>query len=244
MPTRSLVRRLLLGIAAVVLAGACGPSNTNPPVLVDGVNVRVIAEGPGRITWGPVIACFDDCIWSLPAGEEVTIMANEAANAAFVAWDEDCPTFPQPCRRVFQDGDTVIARFAPHALRLRITGNGQGSFRIAGGGVGTACETDCGIALNQPLLLAILAQPAPGTQLGDWGGECATAPRNDYCQLPVSGGVDVTKRWVHAPVAEDEAFELEAGGDAITDSGDDGESQSEAATVTITVQPATERSQP
>lgn len=202
MSTARLSRRSLLGLAtvvlaAVVLASACGTRNTNPPVLADGVNVRVIAEGPGRITWGPVIACFDDCVWSLPAGEEVTIMANESANAAFVAWDGDCPTFPQPCRRVFKDGDTVIANFAAHALRLRLTGTGEGSFRVSGGGVTTDCADDCGIGLNQPLQLAILAQPAPGTQLGDWGGACATAPRNDYCLVPVSGGVDVTKRWTH-----------------------------------------------
>ena len=198
MSTRTLVHCLLCGLAAVMLAGACGPSNTDPPVLADGVNVRVIAEGPGRITWGPVIACFDDCIWSLPAGEAVTIMANESTNAAFVAWDGDCPTFPQPCRRVFQDGDTVIARFGVHALRLRLTGNGQGSFRITGG-VDIVCETDCGIALSQPLQLSILAQPAPGTQLGDWGGACATAFQNEYCLLQVSGGVDVSKHWVQAP---------------------------------------------
>ena len=209
MSTR-LLRRSLLAFGAILLAvGACGPGNTNPPILDDGVNVRVIAEGPGRITWGPVIACFDDCIWSLPAGEGVTIMANESPGGTFVAWDGDCPTFPQGCSRVFQDGDTVVAKFAVHALRLRLTGDGEGTFRVVGGGIDTDCDASCGVALPGPLQLAIQAQPSPSTDLGDWGGACASAPLDDYCLVQVSGGVDVTKRWVRPPVAFPAGFTMD-----------------------------------
>ena len=183
---------------------SCESVTTDPPGINDGVTVRLIVDGPGRITSGAAISCVDNCTWTLPASEDVALRAAPSAGNVFVAWEGDCDTLPQRCERTFRDGDTVTAHFAPHALRLRVFGDGEGAMAIQGPGINTTCDADCGVGLSESLQLAITVFGSEGTTLGAWSGDCGDAPAEDYCLVLVSGSTDVRKRWVHPPVAVDD----------------------------------------
>lgn len=197
-----------LAALALLAPVACGPNTPGPPPDGDTVTVRILVEGPGRVAYVDPIACTDDCTWELPADEAATLSAIPSATNVFVAWDGPCPsTLSGGCQRVFEDGDVLTARFAPHALRLDLTGDGEGEFRIQGGGIDEACDSDCGIGLEQPLAngLGITHYPlgSARTVLGPWGGACVTAADARYCLVPVSGATTVTKIWRHPPLAND-----------------------------------------
>ena len=207
MSTR-LLRRSLLALAAVALAaGACGPGSTPPPPIDDPVTIRVIVDGPGRVIWGPTpLQCNDDCTWQVPGGSDISVWATPTSPNVFANWEGDCDTLPNPCRRTFRDGDTITATFAPHALRLDLTGDGEGTFEISGGGVAESCDEDCAVPLRLPLLLSITyaAQGTTGTNLGDWTGPCDPATvQPSYCLVDVTGATDIGKTWTHPPVAFD-----------------------------------------
>ena len=205
------LRRSLLALGAVLLAtGGCGPETSEPPILDDGVDVRIVVQGQGRVGWGPEFACFDDCVWSLPADEPVTLTASGAEAYFFAGWSGACDPFPQACERVFEDGAVATVKFARHVLRFRPTGDGEGGFRINVDGVDTLCDAPCGIGLDRPLQVAITYDPqgTTGTVLGNWGGACTDASLPDYCLVRVTNGTDVSKRWTHPPVAFDDAYEM------------------------------------
>ena len=199
-------RWILVALAALALLApqACGPIDTNPPPVADGVSVRIVVEGLGRVTYGANFACTDDCTWKLPADEAAALGTAAGVGQVFVAWDGPCPAaLNSSCERVFAEGDVVTARFAPHALRLAIGGDGEGVFRIVGGPVVAECDADCGIALDQPLALAITHDPqgSARTTLGPWTGACAASALANYCLVSVSGATDVGKTWRHPPLA-------------------------------------------
>lgn len=216
MPDRLLARwpLMLIGIAALGLV-SCGPPNKPPPVVDDGVTIRLIVEGPGRIGSLPTYTCPDDCEWTLPADEAVAIYGIAAEGNVFVAWDGACGADPLSfaCNRVFEDGDVVTARFAQHALRLDLTGDGEGTFTITGGGIRETCDADCGLALpTLSYAIQYEAQGTAGTALGAWGGACEDATLPGYCLVQVSGKTDVSKRWVHPPVAlDDPGYAVDSG---------------------------------
>ena len=209
-----LLRRSLLALAAVALAaGACGPGPTPPPPIDDPVTIRVIVDGPGRVTWGPTpLQCYDDCTWRVPGGGDISVNAIPATANVFANWEGDCDTLPNPCRRTFRDGDTITATFARHALRLDLTGDGEGAFSILGGGVSATCSEDCAVPLGQSLLLSITydAQGSTATSLGDWTGPCEPATvQPNYCLVDVSGATDIGKTWIRPPVAQPAAFTMD-----------------------------------
>jgi len=206
-PSSARVASALLA-AALVALHACGPGGEPPPP-GDGVRVAVVVEGPGRVAVGALdLACGDDCTWYVPDDAVTVVDALPLPGQVFVGWAGDCAVLPNPCVRTFEEGATVRARFAPHALRLSLIGDGEGAFQIDGGGILATCDADCAIALDQPLQLAITNYDAAatGTELGAWGGACTGAPRSDYCLVSVVGATEVAKTWIHPPRAVDDAF--------------------------------------
>ena len=212
MPIR-LLRRSLLALGAILVAtGGCGPGPVTPPPIDDPVTIRVIVDGPGRVTWGPTpLECFDDCSWRVPGGGDISVVAVPNSGSVFANWDGDCDTLPNPCIRTFRNGETIAATFAQHALRLDLTGDGEGAFAVSGGGVAQTCDEDCAVPLGQPLLLSITynAQGTTGTILGDWTGPCDPATvQPSYCLVDVSGATDIGKTWTHPPVVQPAAFSM------------------------------------
>ena len=214
MPNRLAVRwpLILIGIAALGLV-SCGPPNKPPPAVDDGVTVRVIVDGPGRIGSPPTYTCPDDCEWVLPADEVVAVIAFPSPSNVFVGWEGPCETLNATCSRAFEEGDVVTARFARHALRLDLTGDGEGVFTVTGGGITETCDADCGLALpTLSYAIQYAAQGTSGTTLGAWGGACENAALPEYCLVQVSGSTDVSKTWRRPPVAIDDAdYEVDAG---------------------------------
>ncbi|MFO7611395.1 MAG: cadherin-like domain-containing protein, partial [Clostridia bacterium] len=95
-----------------------------------------------------------------------------------------------------------------HALRLHLTGDGEGEFRIQSPPIDVACTEDCAVGLPQPLSLAItyFAHGSTETVVDDWGGACTGAADADYCLVPVSGATDVSKTWRRPPEAVDDTY--------------------------------------
>jgi len=214
LPTRRALRRSLIALGAVMLAlGACGPGPTPPPAIEDPVTIRVVVDGPGRVTYGFVpLDCRSDCTWEVPGDQSISVQAIPSSGNVFASWSGDCDALPNPCTRTFDDGDTITATFAPHALRFDLTGDGEGTFAISGGGIATSCDGDCGVPLTQPLQLAISyqSQGTTGTTLGDWTGPCEPATlQPGYCLVQVSGATEIGKSWTHPPVAFPDAYEMD-----------------------------------
>ena len=196
---------MTLGFLVVV---ACGPSTPTPPP-DDAIEIDITTVGPGTVRQpSSDFVCRGDCTWT-GAPEDATgfVAVPDSANA-FVAWTGACDTLDATCSRLLSDGDATTATFAPHALRLFLTGDGEGEFRIQGPAVDIGCTGDCAVGVTQALSLAItyFAHGSSETVLEDWGGACAGADRLDYCLAPVNGATDVDKTWRRPPVAVDDTF--------------------------------------
>jgi len=211
MPNHPMQRWSLIALAALAALGlaACNPSDADPPPSGDGVALRVVVDGPGRVSTGTQpLVCTTDCTWSVPDDTAIEIDALPSAGFVFVGWSGDCAVLPNPCTNAFEDGDTVTARFARHALRLELIGDGEGVFSI-GAAVTATCAADCALGMDQPLALSITygAQGTTGTTLGDWTGPCnAATVQAGYCEVAVAGATTVSKTWRHPPVAVDDGY--------------------------------------
>jgi VCBS repeat-containing protein len=157
---------------------------------------------------GSSFTCRGTCTWTGAPEDATGFVAVPDASNAFVAWTGACDTLDPACSRLLSDGDATTATFAPHALRLRLTGDGEGEFRIQGPAVDLGCSEDCAVGVNLPISLAItyFAHGSSETVLENWGGACAGADRLDYCLAPVDGATEVSKTWRRPPVAVDDAF--------------------------------------
>ncbi len=203
-------RRRAFALLTIVLLAlhACGPGSTPPPD-GEGVRIDVLVEGAGRVSVADLaLDCGSDCTWFVPEGAAAVVDALPQPGQVFVGWSGDCAVLPNPCVHTFEEGATIRARFAPHALRLELVGDGEGRFEIDGGGILASCSDDCAVALDQPLQLAIINYDSAveGTELGSWGGACVGAALVDYCLVSVSGATEVRKTWVHPPIAVDDAY--------------------------------------
>lgn len=168
---------------------------TDPPTFAGVTTVRRILDGPVCISAGTACACADDGTWALPANEDVALRAAPCASNAQVGWEGGCDAIPQRYDRTFQEGDTVTARFAPHALRLSVSGDGGGALANQGSGIDADGDADCGGELARPPQFAITVFGSEGTTLGAWSGACGEAPRDDHCSVLVLGSTDLRTRW-------------------------------------------------
>ena len=199
----------LLALFAVAIV-SCGPGNGTQPPGGD-IEVRIIVDGPGRVIQGPLpYQCRDDCVWTGDGDVITSFFAIPADGYVFVGWGGVCDAFANPCAREFEDGDTITAAFALHALRLDLTGDGEGAFRVQGAGIDATCDDDCAFGLDTPgLLVAITAFPRSARTTVDlaWEGPCdPESVQRNYCLVAVTGLTTVGKTWRHPPVASDEAY--------------------------------------
>ena len=208
---------MLLGVAALVIAlvfAACGPGGTPPPV-GDGVEIDVRVAGAGRVSYAAgALQCSGECSWTVPDDRAIALVAEPQGNQVFAGWGDACDVLPTPCQTTFAAGDRVTATFAPHALRLDLTGDGEGAFSILGGGVQASCDADCFVTMTMPLQVAITyaAQGSTGTVLGDWTGPCDPVTlQPGYCLVSVSGAAEVGKSWSRAVTANDDAYVVARG---------------------------------
>src|SRR6056297_917790 len=204
--TRGLLAFISTLLILTVLA-ACGPSGGTEPPPEGDTSVQVTVTGPGRVVQGDFV-CTCTCTWTGNDTDAVTFQAVPSTGNVLVAWGGVCPALAETCTRTFADGDEVTVAFAPNAVRLDLTGDGEGLFRVAGGGVNATCDADCGVAVDGTLQLAVTyeAEGTRGTTLGDWTGACAAAPLNDYCLVTASGATNVGKTWRHPPVATSDGY--------------------------------------
>ena len=201
-------RTLLAMTIGTLVVVACGPSTPAPPP-DDAIEIDITTVGPGIVRQSSSdFVCRGSCTWTgAPEDASGFVAVPDGANA-FVAWSGACDTLDATCTRLLSDGDATTATFAPHALRLFLTGDGEGEFRIQGPAVDIGCTGDCAVGVTQPLSLAItyFAHGSSETVLEDWGGACSGADRLDYCLAPVNGATDVDKIWRRPPVAVDDTF--------------------------------------
>ena len=197
----------LLAVASV----SCGPGSATTPPTEGDIEVHIIVDGPGRVIVGSSPhECRADCRWTGDAGVDTRLEAVPAPGNVFVAWEGTCDAFENPCIRALEDGDTIKATFAPQALRLALTGDGEGTFSIKGAGIDTTCDDDCGVGLDTPgLHLAITAHLASDrtTLDEDWSVPCVPPfVQSGYCVVEVTGLTTARKTWRHPPVAVDDAY--------------------------------------
>jgi VCBS repeat-containing protein len=200
-------RTLLAMTVGFVMVAACGPVAPDPQP-EDVIQVDITAVGPGTVRHpSSGFVCRGDCIWAGSAEQATGFVAEADGANAFVAWTGVRHTLDATCAHLLEDGDATTATFAPHALRLHRTGDGEGEFRIQQGTtIDIGCTEDCAVGLPQPLSLAITHYGGPQDLLDDWGGACAGADRSDYCLVSVNGATDVSMTWRHPPVAVDDAY--------------------------------------
>ena len=201
-------RTLLAMTLGFLLVVACGPSTPEPPP-DDAIEIDITTVGPGSVQQpGSSFTCRGTCTWTGAPEDATGFVAVPDAGNAFVTWTGACDTLDPTCTRLLSDGAATTATFAPHALRLRLTGDGEGEFRIQGPAVDLGCSDDCAVGVDQPLSIAItyFAHGSSETVLEAWGGACAGADRLDYCLAPVAGATEVSKTWRRPPVAVDDAF--------------------------------------
>ena len=202
-------RTLLAMTLGFIVVAACGPVSSDPPP-DDAIEIAITTVGPGTVQQpSSGFVCRGDCTWTGPAEEATGFVAAPDGANAFVAWTGVCPTLDATCAQRLEAGDATTATFAPHALRLHLTGDGEGHFRIQGPEVDLVCTEDCAVGIPRALSFAItyFADGSERTVLDDWGGACAGAGRPDYCLVSVSGATDVSKTWRHPPVAIDDAYD-------------------------------------
>jgi VCBS repeat-containing protein len=196
----------LLAVASV----SCGPGGDPTQPGEGDVEVRIVVEGPGRVIRGPQSSeCFDDCVWTVDGDTPATFDAVPASGYVFVGWEGPCEAFENPCRRTFEGGDTIKATFALHALRLDLTGDGEGTFSIQGAGINEACTDDCGVPLDAAgRQLAIYAFRDSDRTLVEeaWTGPCLPGSSRTYCLVEINGLTTIGKTWRHPPVAADDVY--------------------------------------
>jgi hypothetical protein len=207
-----------VGVAALALAlaiGACSPAEGDPPPVAGGVTIDVGVTGLGRVSYAAgALQCSGDCSWSVPGNRAIALVAEPQGSHVFAGWGGACDVFSNPCQGTFAEGDRVTATFAPHALRLNLTGDGEGVFSILGGGVQATCDADCFVTMGMPLQVAITyaAQGSTGTVLGDWTGPCDPGTvQPGYCLVNVSGLTEIGKTWSRAVTAVDDAYAATSG---------------------------------
>jgi hypothetical protein len=207
-----------LGIAAFVVAlvvAACSPAEGDPPPVAGGVTIDVGVTGLGRVSYAAgALQCSGDCSWSVPGNRAIALVAEPQGSHVFAGWGGACDVFSNPCQGTFAEGDRVTATFAPHALRLNLTGDGEGVFSILGGGVQAMCDAGCFVTMGMPLQVAITyaAQGSTGTVLGDWTGPCDPGTvQPGYCLVNVSGLTEIGKTWSRAVTAVDDAYAATSG---------------------------------
>jgi hypothetical protein len=211
-------RTLLAMTVGFVMVAACGPVAPDPQP-EDVIQVDITAVGPGTVRHpSSGFVCRGDCIWAGSAEQATGFVAEADGANAFVAWTGVRHTLDATCAHLLEDGDATTATFAPHALRLHRTGDGEGEFRIQQGTtIDIGCTEDCAVGLPQPLSLAItyFAHGCHETVLDEWDGAGAGAVCVDTFSYVASDGelasapatVTITVTAVNdAPVAVDDAY--------------------------------------
>lgn len=212
--SRTTVRTVVAALATLVslafLAIACGPGSGNGvPSPTEGVDITVNVVGDGRVLSTAIgLSCTDTCTVTVAEGTAVSLAGLAGSGQVLAAWEGPCPPFGGSCGWTAREDAEVTVTFAPHALRLDLRGDGEGSFQIAGGGIDTVCRDICFVTMQQPLALALQYDPEGSTRtsLSPWGGACAGAGDPTYCLVQVQGATTVSKTWRHPPIAEDHEY--------------------------------------
>jgi len=219
--SRSKVASLLVLSTLLIVAVACGPGSGNgEPPPADSVTIDVIVTGGGQ-AWSYALGftCRDRCTLEVPEGSDVSLTAIPDTNRVLVAWDGPCAPFDTTCKWQATDDDAITLTFAPHALRLELTGDGEGRFEISGFPSTTTCRESCGIPYTftgPPRDVAITYfHEETRTTVGPWTGACEDADRTNYCLTTVTGAVDVGTTWLHPPLASDHTFTTNQGEELI-----------------------------
>jgi hypothetical protein len=188
----------------LIAAAACGPGpDPRPQAPAGTVAVSVTVSGAGRVE-APDFAfsCRSQCTLLVEEGDRVALRAVPDGAHHMIAWDGPCDPFDATCSLTAAEGQVIGVAFAPHVLRLRVQGDGQGLFEIHGR-ERTDCRGSCAIGLERPLQVAIYYFGEGETTAGPWTGACE-GEDPAYCLVDVDGLVEVGRSWSKPPSAEPE----------------------------------------
>jgi hypothetical protein len=194
---------VLGAITLVTILSACGPGlgegepPPSEPIPAGHVRIEVTATGGGRVVAPDHdFECRDHCTLDVAENDVIELRALPDPGRVTVAWDGPCAALAATCRWEAGAGTSVEARFAPHALRLDLRGDGQGRYEIAYGTNVVECREPCGVPYQRPLSVALTykAEGSTRTSLGAWTGPCAGHDPG-YCVVEVAGAVDVGMTW-------------------------------------------------
>jgi hypothetical protein len=212
---------VLAAVAVVPLASAHGPPQGAAPPAAD-VKLELRPWGIGSLTVDPPGVLSDGtpapatcdraalndftgdlCEHRYPAGTEVTVTAAPGIVGSFLGWSSDLCAGTAPCRLRLDDPETsLVARFTPVKLGVRIRGTAPGSARIRTDPPGLECTFDEGDCTH-PVALgrAVTLVADPGLGAVHWKFGCtpsATDPRR--CTVEPTHD----PHWVGVAVGRDE----------------------------------------
>jgi hypothetical protein len=109
-------------------------------------------------------------LYYLP-GTSVTATATAAAGRTFLGWSaHGCPGAGRCVLRLADDGTTLVARFTPLDVRVRLGGDGTGS--VVSEPAGIACPPTCEAPFAAGSPVTLVARPDPAAPFLSWKFGC------------------------------------------------------------------------
>ena len=126
------------------------------------------ATGTIGMTSPSELSCADTCSETLDNGTKVVLVAKPGKDARFVGWSGSC-TGLDPCTTSMDAARSVVAQFAPAAIRVTVTRKGRGTIVSTPGGI--ACPGRCTATFTGGTV-SLRAKPAKGYRFASWSGDC------------------------------------------------------------------------
>src|SRR5439155_7300642 len=126
------------------------------------------ATGTIGMTSPSELSCADTCNETLDNGSKVVLVAKPGKDARFVGWSGSC-TGLDPCTTSMDAARSVVAQFAPAAIRISVTRKGRGT--IVSTPAGIACPSRCAGTFTGGTV-SLRAKPAKGYRFASWSGDC------------------------------------------------------------------------
>jgi hypothetical protein len=145
----------------------------------DGATGTIGMAAPTEVT------CAAPCAESLDNGTQVSLIAKPAKGARFVGWSGSC-SGAGPCTPSMDAAKSVVAQFAPAAVRISVTRKGRGS--VASTPAGISCPRRCAASFTAGSV-SLRAKPAKGYRFAGWKGDCSGKAA---CVLSVDADHSVT----------------------------------------------------
>ena len=138
-------------------------------------------------------------LYYLP-GSSVTATATAASGRTFLGWSaHGCPGAGQCVLRLADDATTLVARFTPLDVRVRLGGDGTGS--VVSEPAGIACPPTCDAPFAAGSSVTLVARPDPAAPFLSWKFGCMPSPTDpNRCTLTATNWPN----WVGVALGRDD----------------------------------------